>query len=170
MAILRICKYGEKILRKKAPRIDYKHLKRKLPRILSDMWETMESASGVGLAAPQVGLPLRLVIIDVKPSGRPRRIVLINPELVEGSGSELGEEGCLSLPGFFTEVRRHLKVRVQALDESGVPIELAAEGLLARAFQHELDHLDGKLIIDRLPLPLRPKARAVLRKLSKTWK
>jgi len=163
MAVVRIRRYGEKILRKKTPRIDYSDFKSKLPGILSDMWETMEIAHGIGLAAPQIGLPLRLAIVDAKPGGQSRRIVLINPEIIEGSGDSMEEEGCLSIPGYFIKLRRYFRVRIRALDEAGVPIESVGEGILARAFQHEIDHLDGKLIIDRLPFFQRQKALLALR-------
>ena len=169
MAIVRICKYGEKILGKKMPRMDYPEFKSKLVGILSDMWETLESAHGVGLAAPQIGLTLRLAIVDVKPGGQSSRIVLINPELIEGSGDSMEMEGCLSIPGYFIKLRRYFNVRIRALDEEGAPIELVGKGVLARAFQHEIDHLDGKLIIDRLPLFERQGARLLLRRLRKTW-
>jgi len=169
MAVLRIRKYGEHILRKKTSRIDYQSIRGSLPRLLSDMCESMESVQGVGLAAPQIGFSLRLAIVDIKPEGESRRIVLINPELIGSSGTSEESEGCLSLPGFFVKLKRHLRVKIRALNEAGAPMELAGEGLLARALQHEIDHLDGKLIIDRLPLYQRIKARYVLRKLRRTW-
>ena len=169
MAAARILKYGEKILGKKTPRMNYPEFKSRLGGILSDMWETMESARGTGLAAPQIGLPLRLAIVDAKPGGQSSRIVLINPEVIEGSGDSMEVEGCLSIPGYFVKLRRYFSVRIRALDEAGAPIEMVGKGLLARAFQHEIDHLDGKLILDRLPLFERLGARLLLRRLRKSW-
>lgn len=151
MPIRRITKHGERVLKTACPPVDYEALKPELPSLLKDMWATMAAARGVGLAAPQIGLSLRLAVIDVKPEGKSARIVLINPEIVSLEGELNDEEGCLSLPGVYHKLRRHARARVRALDEHGVSRELSGEGLLARAFQHEIDHLDGKLYVDRLP-------------------
>lgn len=151
MPIRRITKHGEKVLKTPCPPLDYAAVAADLPALLKDMWATMAAARGVGLAAPQIGLSLRLAVIDVKPEGKPQRIVLINPEIVSLEGELNDEEGCLSLPGVYHKLRRHARARVRALDEHGVSRELSGEGLLARAFQHEIDHLDGKLYVDRLP-------------------
>lgn len=129
-------------------------------RLLDDMLETMYAAPGVGLAAIQVGVPKRIVVLDIgdedddedEDDGRARRpLFLINPEIVERSEEQrLHEEGCLSIPDVRVEIGRPAKVHVRYLDREGKPQELAAEGLLATAIQHEIDHLDGKLIIDYL--------------------
>ncbi|MBI5244512.1 MAG: peptide deformylase [Elusimicrobia bacterium] len=167
--VLRITKQGEPILKKAAQPVDFGALKKDLPRLLRDMWSTMYAAKGVGLAAPQVGLALRLAVIDVKPEGKSERLVLINPEIVSREGAVVQEEGCLSLPGVYVKLKRHSIVRVKAFDERGEPWERTAEGLLARALEHEVDHLDGKLFIDRLDMVRRLKVAALLKDLKKTW-
>ena len=151
MPLRRITKHGERVLKTPCPALDYEAFRGELPGLLKDMWATMTAARGVGLAAPQVGLSLRLAVIDVRPEGKSNRIVLINPEILSLEGELNDEEGCLSLPGVYHKLRRHSRARVRALDEHGVTRELFGEGLLARAFQHEIDHLDGKLYVDRLP-------------------
>jgi peptide deformylase len=167
--ILRILKHGEPALKKKCPPVVYDDIKGELPRILKDMWETLASANGVGLAAPQVGLALRLSVVDVKPEGKSEPLVLINPEIVSAEGSMYEEEGCLSVPGLYAKIKRHEKVRVRALDEHGRRWERTATGLLAKAFQHEVDHLDGKLFLDHLTLVQRLRVAPILKDLRKTW-
>ncbi len=171
MAIMRICKYGDKILRKKTEPVDFKKFKNKLKPLLKDMFKTMETVGGIGLSANQVGVDMRLAIIRSKEEGEEsfKDIVLINPQIVEKIGSSVSEEGCLSLPRLFAKIKRFYRVKVLALNEKGLPVEIVAEGLLARAFQHEIDHLNGKLFIDRLPLMTRIKLRSVLKKLKKEW-
>ncbi|MBI2387413.1 MAG: peptide deformylase [Elusimicrobia bacterium] len=169
MPIRRITKHGERVLKTPCPPVDYEALKPELPALLKDMWATMAAARGVGLAAPQIGLSLRLAVIDVKPEGKSQRIVLINPELVSLEGELNDEEGCLSLPGVYHKLRRHARARVRALDEHGVSRELSGEGLLARAFQHEIDHLDGKLYVDRLPFEDRLKVLDVIKTAKPGW-
>ncbi len=125
-----------------------------LHRLLDDMAETMREAQGVGLAAPQVGVPLRVAVIeypedDQDPESPPRLYELINPEIVKAKGSEVGQEGCLSLPGFAADVARATYVVVEALDRHGKRQRLKAHGWLARVFQHEIDHLHGILMTDR---------------------
>ncbi|MFA6029324.1 MAG: peptide deformylase [Elusimicrobiota bacterium] len=169
--ILRITKHGEPVLKGRAEPADYELLRKDLPALLRDMWATMYAARGVGLAAPQVGLPLRLAVIDVKTAeGKPDRLVLINPEVVAREGAVVEEEGCLSVPGVYARVRRHSRVRVRAFDEKGRVWERTGTGLLARAFEHEVDHLDGKLFLDRLDLVQRLKVAGLLRDLKKNWK
>jgi peptide deformylase len=167
--ILRILKHGEPALKKKCPAVVHADIKDELPRILKDMWETLHAANGVGLAAPQVGLSLRLSIIDVKPEGKPDPLVLLNPEIVSFEGTMYEEEGCLSVPGLYAKIKRHEKVRVRALDEHGRRWERTGTGLLARAFQHEVDHLDGKLFMDHLTLVQRLRIAPILKDLRKTW-
>ena len=118
----------------------------KLHILLDDMYETMQSRDGVGLAAPQVGILKRAVVIDVGDG----KIELINPEIVEESGEQTGSEGCLSVPGVFGEVTRPNVVTVKAQDRNGKWFKITGKELLARAFCHEIEHLDGKLFLDRV--------------------
>ena len=117
----------------------------RIKQLLDDMLETMRAADGVGLAAPQVGVLRRLVVIEVEED---HPIFLINPEIVYEAGEQEGPEGCLSIPGRSGIVRRPMKVTVRATGYDGKPLEITGEGLLARAFCHEIDHLDGKLYTD----------------------
>jgi peptide deformylase len=119
--------------------------------LITDMIDTMHAAPGIGLAAPQVGEALRVVVLDLSVGARPDDLlVLINPEWVSREGMQLEEESCLSLPGLSATVARPARVVVSGQDRHGQPIEVAGDGLLARALQHEIDHLDGLLFIDRL--------------------
>ena len=145
MAILEIKVYGEPVLREKA--LPVKEITPEILNLIKDMAETMYADSGVGLAAPQVGVSKRIIVIDGEEDGL---IVLINPMIVKSEGEVVEEEGCLSLPGIYSQVKRSSKVTVKALDENGDPIEITKEGLTARALQHEIDHLDGILFIDRI--------------------
>ncbi|MFI5349166.1 MAG: peptide deformylase [Elusimicrobiota bacterium] len=169
MPVLRVTKHGERVLKTACPPIDYSALKPELPALLKNMWATMAAARGVGLAAPQIGLSLRLAVIDVKPEGKSQRLVLINPEILSTEGEVKDEEGCLSIPGVYAKLKRFSKARVRALDEHGEPWEMTGEGLLARAFQHEVDHLDGKLFVDRLPFEERLKVLDVIKGVKTTW-
>lgn len=169
MPILRITKHGETVLKKVSPPVDYDAIKKDLPKLLKDMWATMYSVKGVGLAAPQIGINIRLAIIDVRPEGKRSQLVLINPEIVSRSGSLYEEEGCLSLPGLYAHITRHSEARIKALDADGNPYEMSGEGLLARAFQHEIDHLDGKLFIDHLDFNNKLKVMGILKDLRKSW-
>ena len=169
MSVLRITKHGEAVLKKISPPVDYQAIKKDLPGLLKDMWETMYAVKGVGLAAPQIGLNIRLAIIDVKPEDKPQQLVLINPEILSKDGTLDEEEGCLSIPGLYSKVKRAEKVRIRALDAKGKPYEMTGHGLLARAFQHEIDHLDGKLFIDHLSLVERLRVARVLKELKPRW-
>ncbi|EPY2308842.1 MULTISPECIES: peptide deformylase [Clostridium] len=144
MAIRNIRKYGDELLRKKSRKIE--KIDDRILTLLEDMAETMYSAEGVGLAAPQVGILKRVVVIDVGEG----LIKLINPEIIETEGSQKDVEGCLSVPGEQGEVERPYKVKVKALNEKGEEIVLEGEELLARAFCHEIDHLDGVLFVDKV--------------------
>jgi peptide deformylase len=150
MALLEIKKYPERVLREKASPVT--KIDGEIQRLIDDMVETMYAAPGIGLAAPQVGISKRIIIIDVsmKEGEKIPLIVLINPEIVEGEGEIESEEGCLSLPGYITTVKRSERVIVRGLNRDGRPIEIEGEGLLSRALQHECDHLDGVLLIDRV--------------------
>jgi peptide deformylase len=130
----------------------------------------MEAFGGVGLAANQAGVPLRVAVIRIPPKEGPGvQLVLVNPELVSGEGSQTGEEGCLSFPGLFLKIKRFRKVKVRSFNERGLPVEINAEGFLARALQHEIDHLDGVVFVDRLPLLRRLKLKPELARLKKQW-
>jgi peptide deformylase len=119
--------------------------------LAQDMVETMYAAPGIGLAAPQVGVAVRLFVIDVSAGHDPRQLIaLVNPEFVEREGMQLEEEGCLSLPGFNATVARPERVTVKGIDLDGRERFVTGEGLLARAFQHEMDHLEGRVFVDRL--------------------
>lgn len=143
MALRNIVTVGDPVLTKKCrPVVKFDD---RLAQLIDDMKETMRNANGVGLAAPQVGVLRRLVVIEVEED---HPIFLINPEIVYESGEQEGPEGCLSIPGRSGIVRRPMKVTVRATGYDGKPLEITGEGLLARAFCHEIDHLDGKLYTD----------------------
>lgn len=144
MAIREIREKGDEILYKKCKAVV--KFDEKLHILLDDMYETMQSRDGVGLAAPQVGILKRAVVIDVGDG----KIELINPEIVEESGEQTGSEGCLSVPGAFGEVTRPNVVTVKAQDRDGKWFKITGKELLARAFCHEIEHLDGKLFLDRV--------------------
>jgi peptide deformylase len=166
MAILRITKYGEPVLRRKAQPVT--NLGPETQKLIQDMYETMYAAQGVGLAAPQVGLGLRLAVINVTPEKKKNQFVIINPKIVKKEGKVESDEGCLSLPGVGGAVfKRAAKVTVEALNEKGLPIAITGEGLLARCLQHEIDHLNGQMIIHRASLKRRLEMTWAIRKLKK---
>lgn len=134
-----------------------------LQALIDDMFETMYEVKGVGLAAPQVGVSLRLSVIDVI-GDKKQQIVIINPEVIESEGEKEYTEGCLSVPGVYDKVMRADKVRIRALDRQGKSFEMEAEGLLGECFQHEIDHLNGKLFVDLLSPLKRSIARQKLEK------
>jgi len=149
MAILNICVYPDPVLRQKAEPIT--KVDAGIRRLMDDMVETMYDAPGIGLAANQVGRPLRLIVVDLqREDDEHGLIVLVNPEIVEASGEIVWEEGCLSVPDFFSNVKRHESVVVRGLDADEKPVEIRTDGLLAVALQHEIDHLEGRLFIDHL--------------------
>jgi peptide deformylase len=163
MAIRTILHYPDPRLRQKAAPIQ--EVTPKIRALIDDMAETMYAAPGVGLAATQIGEPHRLFLVDVAAEDEPSNlIVFINPEITETVGEQTGAEGCLSFPGITEDIKRSGKVRVKALDKDGKPFELTAEGLLSVAIQHENDHLDGVLMIDRMGVL---KKRIVHRKMTK---
>src|SRR5205823_12562849 len=142
-----------------------------IDRIVEDMIETMYAAPGIGLAAPQVGIPLRIFVVDLSVGRDPAGlIVMINPEFVERDGVQLEEEGCLSVPGFNATVVRPLRAIVKGLDRTGTEHAREGSGLLARAIQHEMDHLDGTLFVDRLRGIKRDLIVRRIRKLSRAGK
>jgi peptide deformylase len=152
LAILPIRRAGDPVLREKARRV--RTIDSSIQKLIEDMWETMYDAPGVGLAAPQVGIPLRVVVIDVHdPAYAP--IALVNPEIIKRSGERALDEGCLSVPGFRGEIIRSMKVLAKGLDpKTGKEVRVKAEdNLMAEALEHEIDHVNGILYIDYLPSP-----------------
>lgn len=158
--------YGDPVLREKA--LEVAGVDDSLRTMIADMRDTMKAYNGVGLAANQVGVLQRVLVVDV-PLEDDRRMALavINPVIVTRSGSESGEEGCLSIPGIFDDVTRASNIKLRGLDERGQPFELEAQGYLARALQHEVDHLDGVLFVDRLSLLKRQFLRRALDALAR---
>jgi peptide deformylase len=149
MAVLEIKKYPEKILTKKTEPV--KELTDELHQLIDDMIETMYSAPGVGLAANQVGVSKQILVIDVSTEQEESPlIVLINPVVTCTTGESAIEEGCLSVPGYSTIIKRNEGIKVKGLDRKGKPVEIEGTGLLSRALQHEIDHLNGILLIDRI--------------------
>ena len=146
MAVLKVRKYGDPVLRRRAAPVG--EITPGIHSIIADMIETMYDEGGIGLAAPQVGVGLRLIVVGDE-AGRGAE-PLIDPVITAGGGEVTAEEGCLSIPGVFAPVTRSAWVRVEARDADGAPRAIEAQGLRARVFQHELDHLDGILFIDRL--------------------
>lgn len=165
MAILPIRIYPDPVLRVKCR--DVTELDEKLRRTAADMVQTMHAAPGVGLAAPQVGLDFRLAVIDLSVGEDPKQLyVIVNPEVADREGSETAEEGCLSLPGISDKVERPTLVTVTARDLQGKPVEIRAEGWLARAFCHEIDHLNGVLFTDYLRGLRKERVKRQLKKLA----
>jgi peptide deformylase len=165
--VRKILKYGEPVLETKAePVTEFDTAE--LRELISDMWETMYAAKGVGLAAPQIGTGKRISVIDISVGeDEKQKIVIINPEITFSEGKQTGEEGCLSIPGFREPVSRANKVTVRAQNEKGEPIEFNGEDLLARAFLHEIDHLNGILFINHLSGLKRDIIRRKIKKLQK---
>jgi len=160
MAVLPIRKVPDPVLREKAKRV--KTIDRSISKLVKDMLETMRAASGVGLAGPQVGVPLRVIVIEV-PDTEP--IAIINPQIVRKSGERVIEEGCLSIPGYVGQVCRAVTVTAKGLDPKGKEIRIKGTDLLAQALEHEINHLNGVLYIDQLTSPdtfhkLEPKKKA----------
>lgn len=165
--VLRIVKYGDPVLEQRAENVTNFGTP-ELRQLVDDMFETMYANKGIGLAAPQVALRQRLTVIDPSAGEDPKeKLVLINPEILEKEGTQLGEEGCLSIPGFREDVRRALKVRIRAQNVDGEFFEIDGEELLARAMQHELDHLNGILFISHISPLKRDLIRRKIRKLVK---
>ena len=162
-----IVKYGQPVLEKKAVAIS-EFGTADLVKLVEDMFESMYAAKGVGLAAPQIGIGKRIAVIDVSSGEDPaQKLVLINPEIVDRQGAQTGEEGCLSLPTFREPVTRAQKVTIRAHKADGEIYEMTGEDLLARAFQHETDHLNGTLYINHISPLKRDLIRRKIRKLQK---
>lgn len=168
--IYKIVKYPDPVLAQKAETVTV--FDKKLRTLVVDMFESMYADKGIGLAAPQIGILKRITVVDLSfKKTASEKLVLINPEIIEREGKQLEEEGCLSLPDIREKVSRAAWVKVRAQDEHGAWHEYEGEELLARAFQHEIDHLDGILFIDRISAL---KRNLILRKIKKlqrdgTW-
>jgi peptide deformylase len=160
MAVLRVLKYGDPGLRRRA--LPVSEVTPEIRAVIADMTETMYDEVGIGLAAPQVGISLRLIVIADE-EGRGVQAVL-NPAIVEQGGETTGEEGCLSIPGVFAPVVRSTWVKVEARDVNGQPLAINARGLRARVLQHEIDHLDGVLFIDRVDPVTRDRIKRKIKK------
>jgi peptide deformylase len=162
-----IVKYGDAVLETQAE-IVTEFDTPELHKLIADMFESMYAARGVGLAAPQIGIGRRVAVIDTS-SGEDasQKLVLINPEIVRSEGAQHVEEGCLSIPGFREDVKRARRVTIRARNAKGEPFELTGEDLLARAFLHETDHLNGRLYITHVSPLKRDLIRRKIRKLAK---
>lgn len=143
MAVLEVLKAGHPVLKQVAQPVE--HVNKKMRAFIEDMAETMYKTDGVGLAAPQVGVSKRIIVVD---DGNGLQ-ALINPQIIKAEGSQWGPEGCLSVPGYFGDVERYGKVTVTAIDPNNKKLRIEAEGFLARIFQHEIDHLEGHLFIEK---------------------
>lgn len=148
MAVLPIRTIPDPVLRQKAKRI--RNIGESIQKLIDDMVDTMRAAGGVGLAANQVGVPVRLMIVDIPDEGP---VAIINPRVTDMENEGDAEEGCLSVPGYRGELKRYLKATIEGLDRDGKPLRYTAEGYFAQAFQHETDHLNGVLYIDRIDDP-----------------
>jgi peptide deformylase len=164
--IHRIVKYGDPVLETPTKRVE--QFDDDFRALISDMFESMYAAQGVGLAAPQIGVGLRVTVIDVSLGKNPEaKIVCANPEIIHAEGEQREEEGCLSVPGFRGYVARPQFVTIRAFDAAGEEFERRGEGLLARAFCHEIDHLNGVLFITHLSMLKRDMIKRKIRKLKK---
>lgn len=161
MSLLSILLYPDIQLRKVAAPVD--QVDGRINTLVGDMLETMYGAPGIGLAATQVNVHERVVVIDVSEEGD-SPLVLINPELVEHHGESEAQEGCLSIPEVYETIKRPAEVQIKAIDRDGNPLEMSADGLLATCIQHEIDHLDGKLFVDYISKLKRDRIRKKLMK------
>jgi peptide deformylase len=164
LSVLTILEFPDDRLRKKAAEVQV--VDGKIKKLVDDMLETMYLAKGIGLAATQVNVHQRIVVIDVSEE-KDNPLCLINPEIIAKDGVEESEEGCLSVPGFFETVKRAEHIKVKALDKEGKPFEMEADALLAVCIQHELDHLEGKLFVDYISSLKRQRIKKKLEKLHK---
>ena len=163
MSLLDIRVFGDPVLRKETTIVPA--VTDDIRRLVDDMFETMYGAKGIGLAAPQVGRLERVAVVDVDGA----RFALINPEIVQQEGAIKGEEGCLSIPDIYADVERFAKVKVRALDVTGEPFEIEGTELLSRCFQHEIDHLHGRLFLDKLSMLKRRSSMQKWEKLKGTY-
>ncbi|MBI4785699.1 MAG: peptide deformylase [Chloroflexi bacterium] len=155
MAVREILTAEQPVLRQKAKKI--RRVDASTQKLIDDMLDSMREAHGLGLAAPQIGVGLRVLVIEMPEDDEEphsgEQIILVNPEIVKAEGEQFGEEGCLSIPGYVGMVRRAMKVTVKGLNRNGKEVRVKGAELLARALQHEIDHLDGILFTDRLEKP-----------------
>lgn len=161
MSILKVLQFPHENLRLKAKAVD--KVDANIQQLADDMLETMYAENGVGLAAVQVDVRQRVIVIDISES-RDQPLILINPEIIAHQGEQMNEEGCLSVPGFFAKVDRYEKITFTALDRQGNAFEQSADGLLSICIQHEIDHLNGKLFVDYLSKLKRDRIRKKLEK------
>ncbi len=171
MSLLQIRHYPDPVLLSVGKPLGEEEFNSDLRSVVNDMFETMEHAGGVGLAAPQVGISKRLFVMDVpEDEGERQRHVLINPEIIHVEGEQTGDEGCLSFPGLFQVVKRQMRVIARAMDLDGNEFELDVEDLAARCILHETDHCDGIVFLDRMSVLKRELAKRKIRALQKTGK
>jgi peptide deformylase len=164
LSILTILEFPDERLRKKA--VEVSSVNSAVKKLVDDMLETMYHAKGIGLAATQVNVQQRVIVIDVSEE-KNAPLCLINPVILTKDGSEESEEGCLSVPGFFDKVKRAERIKVKALDKQGQPFEIEADELLAVCIQHEMDHLEGKLFVDYISSLKRQRIKKKLEKIHK---
>jgi peptide deformylase len=165
MATRRVVRYGNATLKLRAREIET--IDDSVKELAAEMFEVLERSRGVGLAAPQIGVSLRIIVLSIPQDDDTRwKCVIVNPELVAKKGKTAFEEGCLSVPGIYEDIVRSEEVEVKGLDLEGKEITVKGKGLLARALQHELDHLEGVLIVDRLSSTKRHVLRKKLRELE----
>ena len=167
---MRIVHYPEPVLLTVGKPVDDRDFGVDFERTVSDMFETMRDAGGVGLAAPQVGLSQRFFVMDVSVEGNPNPLVFINPEIVSVEGEQVGDEGCLSFPGLYQSVKRDMRVIVRAQDMKGEVVEHDLSDLAARCVLHETDHCDGIVFLDRMTSLKRELAKRKIKHLQKTGK
>ena len=161
-----IVKFGSRVLRQKCALVA--QVDSEIERLVEDLFDSMRQAEGVGLAAPQIGVLKRVIVVDVSAQEPDRPpLTLINPRIVDATGSVVAEEGCLSLPELYGEVKRSTEVEIEALDIKGEMFQFRADGFYSRALQHEVDHLDGKLFVDYISPLKRQLMRGALKRLKK---
>ncbi len=168
MALLKIVHYPEPVLLTVGRPADEEYLESGIETLVNDMFQTMYEAGGVGLAAPQVGISRRLFVMDVPVEDSPNPMAFINPEILSVEGEQIGDEGCLSFPGVYQQVRREMRVVVRAQDVKGEHFEMDLTELAARCVLHETDHCDGIVFLDRMTILKREMAKRKIKHLQKT--
>ena len=164
--IREIVKYGSKVLRENAAPVEA--VDDEIKQLIDDLFDSMSEAEGVGLAAPQIGISRRVIVVDVSSQrGDTPPLALINPQILQSEGADSAEEGCLSLPELYGEVERATRIEVDALDATGNPFQLVAEDFVSRVLQHEIDHLNGILFVDHISPLKRQLMRGALKRLRK---
>jgi len=166
MSLKDILIYPEKRLRKKSQTVE--KINKKIQKLLDDLADTMYNAPGVGLAAPQIGENVRVLVVDISTKEEKNSLLeLINPAITDSSGTQKSEEGCLSVPGFYGNITRRKKITVEAVNRDGEKFKIEAEDILARVLQHEIDHLDGILFFDKMA---KLKKELFIKKIDKTFR